>query len=720
MLSHIVRQQPSRMCALSSTVLLYEDRRRTPCEIRWLDCSVSPPKPFAGKSVTFTKQDAVWDMCCVKDNDDEDLLVTTRGYVGMFAYKLKTDERVWRVKGRRASKKGKEIGVESITTDGRGHLYVCGLDECVWIFSTSGNFLATLMRQKSRDTVQPWSVSWCLETSSLVVAHTKAKDKKYYISNIREILETQQKDARKNLTETQSEVFKEMATEARRDARKNTTNATEKAEQFLADLRQELYVRSSAVEEQGTPAPEELEMSATEENTENLLNLRDKLLEELAQVPDSEKEVTTTDDSQNTVAEESTSEEDAITATNDAAVENRGKNVPAKEVEECPASATEAEEAKKTQENLRADNAISNTETETSKTTQKSKPHALAVKALGSAGESANAVNVVQSGNDALAATTTTADGEVPTDEATVPEPSALMDHSTRDNTETVENNTVTTAQGDRVTTDHSPTTEVHGLVTTENPSALSTPEDPTGQPDKQADELEQADFEEGKVCDSTANTDTGTGNDAHIEPEPMDTADNFTEAAVTAPSETAEIGPSDAASTSDDRREDTNVATTADTETTAGPAKDRMDTEEDYISAAVTQNSAEDVMRDEQKVTTSAVAELATANVVEETAVSTTTVNESLETVEDSSEITKDTSVIDVKATMDREMEKTSISFNYKGKRAIILERKRNFFLIFTDTHCRHTIGKSEYTSLTSLSDQKKYTLWCIHTARD
>ena len=713
MLSHTVRHLPSRMCTLSPTILLYEDRRRTPCEIRWLDCSASPPKPVAGKSVTFTKQDAIWDMCCVKDNDDEDLLVTTRGYVGIFAYKLKTDERVWRVKGRRATKKGKEIGVESITTDGRGHLFVCGLDECVWIFSTSGNFLATLMRQKSMDTVQPWSISWCGETSSLIVAHTKANDRKYHISNIKEILETQPEDAREKATETLPEVVAETDTQ-REGSRKNTTNATDKAEQFLSDLRQELYARSSSTaREHETPTPEELEMSTTEENTENLLTLREKLLEELAQVPDSEKEVTTTDDSQNTVAEDSPAEEDAGEVPGDAAVENRDSNVPAtaieedlknkahniplEETEEGLASAADAGKLTETQDNLRADEGtddplqtdvtVSDTGTETAETTQESQSHTLSVHVPESTEESANAVNVFQSGNDAHAlTTTTTADGEFRTEEETVPEASARVDPSTRDDTPdineasaTVENSTATTIQSD------GETTEVHSLETTKIASAVSIPEGPIGQRDKQADEMEQDEFKEGEICDTTANTNTVTSNDAHKEI--MDTAETASLGrAVASSGETAEQGPDDDVSTEDARREETNLAATANAETTEGVAdevqelaKDRVDIEEDNNSPAETVNSAADAARDDQEVITSAVAE---------TTVSATAVNESSETVEDSSEIAMDTSVSeeveknsemttpeDAKAALEGEGEKTghkSLSSNYKGKRLL------------------------------------------------
>ena len=90
-------------------------------------------------------------------------------------------------------------------------------------------------------------------------------------------------------------------------------------------------------------------------------------------------------------------------------------------------------------------------------------------------------------------------------------------------------------------------TVQVCNPETTNTGSAVSIPEGPTGQPDKQADEMEENEFEVGEMCDSTANIDAVTGYDAQQEPEPMDTADDFTETAslgrtVTASGETAKV----------------------------------------------------------------------------------------------------------------------------------------------------------------------------------
>ena len=276
-LSHTVRHQPGRLCTASPTVLLYEDRTRVPCEIRWLNCNVSPPKPVTGKNITFTKQDMIWDMCYV-EHEGKQLLVTTRGFVGIFAYNLRTDEREWRVKGRRGGMK-KEIGVESITTDGCGNLFVCGYKNAsIWLFSTGGNYLATIMRHKSLDDVQPWCISWSKKMSYLLVAHTTSKDENFYVTSIKEI---------SNGTEQTQEDAEEEA------------ETTLHVEKFLEDLTQEGEAVTSSPAK--TTESKELDISVTE-TVDDLERICENLLKELAEVQ--EGEVTTTDDSQTTVAEE--------------------------------------------------------------------------------------------------------------------------------------------------------------------------------------------------------------------------------------------------------------------------------------------------------------------------------------------------------------------------------------------------------------------------------
>ena len=216
----------------------------------------------------------IWDMCCV-EHKGKKLLVTTRGFIGMFAYNLATNEREWRVKGRRGGKK-KDIGVESITTDGRGHLLVCGYkNACIWMFSTSGNYLATIMRHRNLDEVQPWCINWSHEMSSLLVVHTKAKDKNFHITSIKEISKAKKKEQKDKEEEADTSLD---------------------VENFLDDLTQkDATISASSTKEVDTS--EELEISVTE-NVEDLEKIRENLLQELAQVQ--EEEVTTTDNSQNT------------------------------------------------------------------------------------------------------------------------------------------------------------------------------------------------------------------------------------------------------------------------------------------------------------------------------------------------------------------------------------------------------------------------------------
>ena len=45
--------RPGRLCSssASASVLLYEDRSKHICEVRWLQCDVSPPKASLGMSL---------------------------------------------------------------------------------------------------------------------------------------------------------------------------------------------------------------------------------------------------------------------------------------------------------------------------------------------------------------------------------------------------------------------------------------------------------------------------------------------------------------------------------------------------------------------------------------------------------------------------------------------------------------------------------------------
>ena len=96
--SHSVApHQPGVLCSASPTTLLYEDQSKTPCEVRWLDCNFSRPKPTHGPNITYTQQNNIWDMCLVTHGNKE-VLVTSNGIHGIKVYNVDTDKIEWKKK----------------------------------------------------------------------------------------------------------------------------------------------------------------------------------------------------------------------------------------------------------------------------------------------------------------------------------------------------------------------------------------------------------------------------------------------------------------------------------------------------------------------------------------------------------------------------------------------------------------------------------------------
>ena len=152
------------------------------CEVRWLECAFSPPKPAVGTNMTSTKQGQVWDMCCVQQRQKE-VLVTTRGFDGgVYGYNTTTGELEWRMKCKLPGVK-KEISPRGVTTDGRGNIYVCDdSNECIQLFSVDGVYNGSVMKEGKPSLGEPCRIRWCSRTSSMVVAHLT--NKYYRISKI--------------------------------------------------------------------------------------------------------------------------------------------------------------------------------------------------------------------------------------------------------------------------------------------------------------------------------------------------------------------------------------------------------------------------------------------------------------------------------------------------------------------------------------------------------
>ena len=182
--------RPGRMCTSSSAsssssnnMLVYVDHKKHPHEVQWLDCSKSPPEPAEEPGSVHVQHDLVWDLCCAfVRNGKQRLLITTGGFDGINGHNAGTDKLEWSLKGGISGVED-EMTAEGVTSNGRGHLFVCDENnKCVHVFTTSGDLVGTVLREGEQGLGRPRLIHWCDGSSSLIVGHII--DEYYCISQI--------------------------------------------------------------------------------------------------------------------------------------------------------------------------------------------------------------------------------------------------------------------------------------------------------------------------------------------------------------------------------------------------------------------------------------------------------------------------------------------------------------------------------------------------------
>ena len=185
---------PGRLCstsdptsgATSGSKLLYEDESKHPHVIRWLDCSTSPPSPATGSNVTHIRiQSGIHDMCCAHVKGRQ-FLITAHGHKGISGYDASTDKLEWNFEGK-VGYSGEAISPQALTTDGRGHLFVCDKqNKCIQMFSVVGGaYLGTVLGTGRNALRKPWRMRWCDDSASLIVVHKK--EKYYRVSIVKDV-----------------------------------------------------------------------------------------------------------------------------------------------------------------------------------------------------------------------------------------------------------------------------------------------------------------------------------------------------------------------------------------------------------------------------------------------------------------------------------------------------------------------------------------------------
>ena len=126
-------------------------------------CSSSSATGTTLSGITNTRENYIEDICCVEDSD-EPLIITTHSLKRrLCAYNSRSNEREWVVKGK---------DMQGVTTDRRGHLFVCNSDKgCVQVYSTDGRCLGVLISEGDGGLGKPMKIRWHERTRSAVIAH---------------------------------------------------------------------------------------------------------------------------------------------------------------------------------------------------------------------------------------------------------------------------------------------------------------------------------------------------------------------------------------------------------------------------------------------------------------------------------------------------------------------------------------------------------------------
>ena len=109
---------------------------------------------------------------------------------------MRTGKLQWNVNGNIPGVDKRMIPTD-VTTDGRGHLFVCDINNaCLQMFSTDGHILEAfdldILKVKNKGVATPHHICWSSDLSSLVVVFEN--NKKHFIAVIKVGIDSMGKD----------------------------------------------------------------------------------------------------------------------------------------------------------------------------------------------------------------------------------------------------------------------------------------------------------------------------------------------------------------------------------------------------------------------------------------------------------------------------------------------------------------------------------------------
>ena len=173
----VAPHKPRYLCTIPPSTLLFEDVSKQPSIVFKFDLSIFPWWISDITQAIPAALKKIWDISFT-EHKGKQLVFIADGYNGLLAYNGCTGEREWRVDE-------DDKFFAGITTDKRGHLFrVDDIDNVVKMYTAEGSSLGVLQLEKD-EFPDPWRISWCRETSSLILAHTIEWDRFISVINVK-------------------------------------------------------------------------------------------------------------------------------------------------------------------------------------------------------------------------------------------------------------------------------------------------------------------------------------------------------------------------------------------------------------------------------------------------------------------------------------------------------------------------------------------------------
>ena len=167
----VAPHRPLAVCVGPESKLFFVDGSVFPYKIIEVDCG-ELTRPSKKSSFTQTEEHPIYDMCCVKDELDRNLIITANGERGISAYTVADNIAIpgrleWKNEGVIPGTE-LEMNACAVAADSHGRVFACDSgNRCIQLFSIDGEYVGEVLWAEIRGT--PSAIKWYNDLSYLAI-----------------------------------------------------------------------------------------------------------------------------------------------------------------------------------------------------------------------------------------------------------------------------------------------------------------------------------------------------------------------------------------------------------------------------------------------------------------------------------------------------------------------------------------------------------------------